>query len=523
MRRLILGVMLVMLVGAAYADLQNVQVGGIIEMRGRYIQSSFNSKHATTNSMLEVKGPAYWFPGRALGNKDGVVTDRGWSNRANDWRFYESAISMYVKADFTDYVSAMIDLYSFNNWGDDFRTDYRTGVDARNNGNVNVLQSYIETKETFGLPLQLRIGRQQLSFGKKFLVADKTTPTQRIGFDAVRATYTPTKEITIDAWMAKLVENSPVEQDGDVDFYGVYGTYAMSDAINASAYYMLVRDARALPHDTNYSYPTEALERALDIDQYGTTLLNTVGGRFWGKYEGFDYNIDGAYQFGDADAEGISFRTKNFWGTYGDNHAKWDTWAADVEFGYTFDIKWKPRVFVGGVHFGGEDNREVSFAEWLNPFSRPKASVSFNRLFTDTNYCPVLQDNGDMSNFNQVRVGVNLVPTEKLSVMLRAQQLWADKAFAWPVNWQFGRFRIPIAPGLSFWDEDSSKNLGIQGDTIIRYAYSKDFSIVIYAGHLWGGEGRADGNYIHSNGTGFTGGSVADQATYAFWMAILKF
>ncbi|MCX5759478.1 MAG: alginate export family protein, partial [Candidatus Hydrogenedentes bacterium] len=385
--------------------------------------------------------------------------------------------------------------------------NYLTGVASRvntTNSSAVVLQSYIETTDTFGQPLTLRIGRQCLSFGKKFLISDKTTPTQRISFDAVRATYTPTDKLTIDAWVSKLFEGSPAEEDGDVDFYGVYATYAESDAVNASLYYMLVRDGRSAASIYKKTPTPLWLAGAAD-DTYEPNLLNTVGGRFWGAYEGFDYAAELAYQFGPADGEALSFASIN--GVVALPNKHWDNIGADVEVGYTFDCKWKPRLFLGGVYYqGGEAVLEGTDIRGNNLYMM---KPSFNRLFSDTNYCPAVQDNGDMTNFAQVRGGVIVNPLDKVSVMLRGQQLWVTET----------------VPG-------SSDNIGTQLDTLVKYQYSKDLLVMFYYGHLFNGSSTKNGNFIHSYGNASDLGTMPvtvpqapganDDADYMFWMLSLK-
>ncbi|MCX5769467.1 MAG: alginate export family protein [Candidatus Hydrogenedentes bacterium] len=526
-------VVVLLLLGTAYAELQNVTVGGIIETRFRYILDSFNQGQVGFGPTPEIRGLAGWFPHRPIGDATAaqlrldprnVISLLDWSKHTNTWAFAELATSVNVRADFTDEVTSFIEFYSFDIWGQDFRSDYITGVDRRANttDDVEVLQSYIETNNTFGLPVRLRIGRQCLQFGKNFLIAEKTTPTQRFSFDAVRATYQQDK-LTIDAWWSKLADNSPLEEDGDVDFYGVYGTYAFSDAVNASAYWLLVRDARA-QFDTQGGWIQEWLEDVIGLDDYDPTTLHTVGGRLWGKFSGFDYNVDAAYQFGNASVTGVNFKQPSLWGFYGDDDAEYDgNWGADVEVGYTLDITWKPRLFLGGVYFSGEDNRDVSFLEWLNPLDKPQASVSFNRLFSDLNYAPVLQDNGEMSNFKQIRGGVTVTPTEKLWIMLRLQNMWANGTFDWPVNWRVGRFRWPLAPIFDFWTQESDDNMGFHADTIIRYTYNSNLTFIVYYGHLWAGDAVRDGNYVLGFGNQFHGGVAKEDADYTFFWSILKF
>lgn len=531
-KALVLAVMAVVLAGAAYAELQSVQVGGLIEMRGRYIINSFNqtSHFGVVTPQVELRGPAWWFQRRALG-ANSVTSRLGWDSDNNDWAFTEITTSVNFQANFTENVSAFMELYMYNVWGDNFRSNYLTGQDFRavTNNDVWMLQSYIDMKEVFGQPLELKIGRQCMSFGNKFLIADKSSPTQRISFDGIRATYKPMDKLTLDAWWAKLAENSPVEEDGDVDFYGVYATYEACSAASVSAYWMLVRDA-ASRADTRIGATSnwwqEQIEDAIGIDDYDVTNLNTVGLRVFGKTAGFDYNAEAAFQFGDASADGVNFRRTYIfpnW-TYGDDDANWGEWGMDAELGYTFDsVAWKPRVFIGGAHFGGEDNRDISFFDWLNPFSRPDASISFSRLFSDTNYAPVMQDNGEMSNFNQIRFGVNLTPTEKISVMLRAQQIWADATFDWPTHVRFGKYRYPIAPALSFWTQESSDDLGFEIDAVLKYQYSKDLLFSFYWGHLFTGEAMRDGNYVLGYGNQFNGGTAKSDADYVLWWATLKF
>src|SRR5690606_23735702 len=123
-------------------------------------------------------------------------------------------------------------------------------------------------------------------------------------------------------------------------------------------------------------------------------------------------DLELAYQFGEADQTGALFTLNEI---YGDDGADYDAWAGDVELGYTMDVWGAPRVFLGGAYFEGEDNRDVSFWDWLDPFDEPEASISFNRLFPGRPYSPILEIGQDMSNFWQIRGGVALKPSERVT------------------------------------------------------------------------------------------------------------
>jgi len=512
--------------GAAFAELQNVQLGGQLEVRGRWYHNAFETGVAPMRpGPVQRISPAVM--GRRATGQAGVLSLFRYDDVGNDWAFYEMTTSLSAKADFTDNVSACIELYSFEFWGQDFRSNYVTGVDraAATADDVEILQSYVQVDEMFGQPLSLRVGRQILQFGRdlsSFLLASKTTPTQRFAYDGIRLTATPMDNLTIDAWAMKLAELSPLEQDGDTDFYGVYGTYTGLEPVSLSAYWLWIRDASGIS-DTNGTWLNEQLEDWVGLDQYEGMDMHTVGVAASGKSGSFDYSLNAAYQFGDAGQLGRMFTRPILGVLYGDDDAEYDCFGGDVSLGYTIDCAWKVRPYVSACYYDGEDNRDISFLEWLNPFSQAEASVSFNRLFSDVNYAPVINDNADMTNFWQVNAGVTMTPTEKTWVMLRANNTWAVETFDWPVYFEVGNRRIPFAPIFPFWTKESDDNLGLSAEIIAKYNYTEDLSLLLYYGHLWPGDGLRDGAYVNSYGTVMNGGLNDKDADYVFFWTLLKF
>jgi len=135
----------------AFADLQNVVVGGSIRIRGN------------------------WYPGVNDGNTIASTEQR---TRLN------------VRADFTDAVSAFIEVDDYAIWGEDFRSNYLTGIDGRaaTGDDVELYQAYIDAKEMWGTGLKARIGRQEIKLGSGFLVGtnDKNSVFTGLSFDGVR-------------------------------------------------------------------------------------------------------------------------------------------------------------------------------------------------------------------------------------------------------------------------------------------------------------------------------------------------
>ncbi len=161
-----------------------------------------------------------------------------------------------------------------------------------------------------------------------------------------------------------------------------------------------------------------------------------------------------AYQFGDVVSVGFLFSPF----VYGDNGVDTSTWAGDLVVGYTFDYSCKPRVFIGGAYYGGEDNRDVSFVDWLEPFYQPDASLSFNRLFCSRSYS--VDEDRNSSNFNEIRVVVSIKITDSVNVSLALKRYRVNATFDMPMYWRVGRFRVPLAPGPAFWTTPADNGLG---------------------------------------------------------------
>ncbi|MCX8064596.1 MAG: alginate export family protein [Candidatus Hydrogenedentes bacterium] len=496
-------------------ELQSVSVGGELRIRGRWYINTFAPREERIPPAFLIKRPV---------GGDKVTSMFKWDNEGSDWSRYETSVLLNFKADFTDDITAFIEFYDFYVGGEDFRSkDYVTGVDTRaeSKDDVEIEQAYIEVRNIFDMPITVKIGRQDLIMGKGWLVTNMLTPSQYSSQDSIRLTY---KEgnWTLDAFASKLAERYNVEQDGDIDFYGVYGTYSGWKPLSLSAYWYFLRDGLS-PHDTKDDPVLEFMEDLLNRDDYGVTRLHTVGIRAFGKYSSFDYDLELAYQFGDADSIGARFKPIGGF-LYGDDDASWGDLGAELTLGYTFqDVKWTPRIYTLGVYFQGHDNRDISFWDWINPFYEPEASHSFNRLFSDRNYLPTVNDNGWLSNYWQVQLGFELKPTEKILFHFHGAYDGIVSPFDPPKSFKiFGR-KFYALPFFSFWTEEGEDDIGWELAAWIRYNYSKDLWFMLYGNYLFVGDGLAQGAYIQGNGTDFAGGTDDDNAGYIFWMSVLKF
>lgn len=495
--------MLLICVTGVYADLQNIEVGGTIRIRGRYWSNTY------TDGGGEVRIPDFFLPGRPIGVQ-GVVSRFRYDDHSNSLTYVEQNTKLRVNADFTNEVNAVIEFDDYERWGGgDFRSDYVTGADSRANSSddVEIIQSYIETNETFGLPLRARIGRQQIKLGDGWLVGETQSAVEQ-AFDGIRLTY-DAGPFAIDGWYTKLAETGAAEEDGDVDFYGLAASYAGLEDHEWTLYWLYLRDPRSL-NDTNFSARIEWIENALGLDDYDPTRLHTFGVRGAGRIGQLEYILELAYQTGNADAVGALFRPF----LYGDNGAEFDSWAGELELGYHFDVRWQSYLYILGTYFDGEDNRDLSFVEWVNPFDRPEASVSFNRLFSSVKYYELFDEGRNASNFNQVKLGVAVQPLDKISGDASVAVLRANAVFEHPLSVGLGGFRVPVAPALAFLSEPADRDIGVLTQLGIRYQYSENLALGLMWQHLFTADDVDEGNFILSNGLEFLGGTDSDDADY---------
>ncbi len=514
MRRVVcLGLALVV-AGSAYAELQNVEVGGEIVIRGRYWHNIYNGP-----ARQQIRIPASLLPLRPIGSPLGVVGRFDWDGDGNDRSLVEQCTRISIRADFTTNVCAFIKLDSLDRWGEDFRSNYITGADAVTTtaDDLEVVESYIQVSDLFDMPLRLRVGRQIIHMGKGWLVGKSSAATRELSFDAIRLTYA-IENLEIDAWWSKLADTSPAEEDGDVDFYGVYATYKGFDPLSVSAYWFYLRDARSID-DTNFIWPLEQLEDLFGLDDYDVTGLNTVGIRLFGETGSLDYDLEAAFQSGEADAVGSLFVPV----LYGDDNAEFNAWGGDLQVGYTFDVAWQPRVYVQLAYYEGSEERGLSREEWLNPFDMPNASISFNRLFAKTGYSSILDDAEDMTNFHMLRLGTQFHPTEKLSGDLSVAWFGVNEEFAYPVYFDIADFRIPVLPSRSTWTEESGRDIGVLAKLDLKYNYTEDLYVAIRYEHLFTGDAMDEGSYLHNNGLSFSGGTDQEDADYIHFITGVKF
>ena len=429
----------------AYAETQNVKVSGAIDAYW------FNRDNYDLRSGNDVG---------ALPVGSGVTTGGSAIHRSNGDAFFRTNTQIEVAADLTDNVSTVVNVANQRDWNANSFGNGNTSISAGSDNRANEFDieldlAYVQMKEIFYSPLTLTIGRQDLWFGRGFIIGNNNTAWDSQGntqadeysvttaFDAIRATldFNPW---TIDVVYSKIKEGAQdPEDDRDLWITNVNYKFAEYNAV-AEGYFVTELDRNTLASASG-------------------TVLNstyTVGGRVqFDPISQITLGGELAYQFGNY--------------TTGINNPKRDrsAWAADIFGTYRFDYTWKPEVTLEYVLFGGEEdiatNASQSYSAW-NGLYRGKfwtAYADFREFVyatTDT------VDQSSTTNEQFIQVKGSIKPLEDLLLEGSFTYLWNDQ----PVH---------VVPNTTT-SSTRSKNIGWEVDLQATYDYTEDVSFGLLAG-----------------------------------------
>jgi hypothetical protein len=194
---------------------------------------------------------------------------------------------------------------------------------------LNLQMAFVDLRSGNDLDeyLLLRLGRQEMSYGAGRLIATRASPNIPFKFDGVTA-RARLGDSTVSAFFVRPALESSYHFDGEDDtttFWGLYGESALPwlPAVKVNAYYLGIRrEQTALTAGT------------------ATEHDHTLGLRLFGKAGGWDYDEEGAAQFG----------------SFGDRSLL--AWTLSNDSGYTFaDIPWQPRLGFKADVASGNTNR----------------------------------------------------------------------------------------------------------------------------------------------------------------------
>ena len=348
----------------------------------------------------------------------------------NDYHnFFQTSARVYVSADLSENVSAMVRLINERDWG---YGDTGTGIDLD--------LGYIQVKDLLTPGLNLTVGRQEIQLGEGLVIgsaynaynnnyavanlAAKDLGLQK-AFDAVKLDYTASAiPLSVTAFLSTINEQLWTDQT----LLGLNLGYKVADIADIEVYY--VRD-----------------------DNYGNdeANLDTAGIRVVSKIPAIEnFNLKGEYakQFGDN-------------GLTGNAKRDYEGWALLLGGEYKFSANMEPAIKVNYNIFTGDKNTNDTKAKnWQRVFPSNIGS-RIGPLFYAYDAWNI--GNGE-SNLKVLNLGFSLKPVEKLTLSLDGYWLKTDEK---------------VAVGANSYDE-----IGKEIDLGIEYKYSEDLVFGLSLGKI---------------------------------------
>jgi len=276
---------------------------------------------------------------------------------------------------------------------------------------------YFEAKNVLTLPLDLKIGRQDLRYGDGFLIADGTPGdgSRTFYFNAFKATYNFNKDNALDL----IYISQPIKDEYLPSLYP-----SRSNAL--SGYVDNKKRLGASDEQAFVAYLKSKLLASLAVEPYymykeedpvgaNTQLqLNTLGMRAAFAQNNWKLRAEYAHQ----------------WGNYMDDARERSGNGGYIFAGYTFaNSSLKPLVEIGYVYLSGDDSTTAKHEGWNPLFSR---APSWNELFIYTLIAETAGDGGPIpgywTNLHLYVASVNLTITPATNLALSYQYLKADEA-----------------------------------------------------------------------------------------------
>lgn len=283
----------------------------------------------------------------------------------------------------------------------------------QSDGPFDLHQGYVRLGGTENLPVSLKVGRQELSYGDERLVGAFDWDNVGRSFDAAKLRYEQST-FWVDAFVGRVVvpnDNKFDQPNWDDWFSGIYGSTRSLVPKTELQLYLLADNANA--HSPK------------DVTSYGKGNsprdIYTVGTRFQtlpGQFHGFDLNGEFAGQFGDFEyAPGTP-------GVVNGQRLNQLAYATHLEGGYTFSDSFKPRFALGFDYASGDGN------------PKDKEHNTFVNLYPTNHKFYGAMDFLSWQNLLDPYFKASIVPLKGLSVALTYNAFWQATAedFLYQVN-----------------------------------------------------------------------------------------
>lgn len=313
---------------------------------------------------------------------------------------------------------------------------------------------YLKYKHAFSLEAigledtTLVLGRQPLVYGKERLLGDSGWDNLGQTFDAARVKLY-FHNLKVDVFTGtKTDKKTPREHD---DLYEggtkdrVTGYYAKYKGLKKT------KVEQYLLHRKTNKAKTFGPSASGELDEY------TAGGRLYGHLgdTNFDYEFEGAYQWGDMDALDIS------------------AWMAVAAVGYNFEHEWKPRLGFEFDYASGDSDKTDGDRN------------TFDNLYPANHDKYGFMDRVSLQNVNIYSIQSSVKPSDKLKLTSDFHFIYLDSQNDYLFD-STGK-KVRSTTGSSY-----DRHVGNELDLTASYDVNKHMNLLVGYSHFFAGDWADD-------------------------------
>lgn len=322
-----------------------------------------------------------------------------------------------MKFDATPDITAFVEVQDSRRWGDETST-------ASDDAGVDLHQGYGEVRNILGFPVDIRVGRQELSYGSERLIGAFGWSNTGRSFDADKITVHLN---SFDVELFGAIVSDEARSDNDHTLWGIVGKYTGSKTLKFQPYLFFDRDGRD-------SYVDEG-GNAGKLKEY------TAGAwLFWDVNDRFRIDLEGAKQFGDRGNDDIS------------------AWAGHLGARYTFPSStWKWEISGEGNIASGD----------VNPTDRTLETFDLNNNYPTNHNKYGYADLFAWKNMEDYRAGIAFHPFARTRVSVDYHYLRLNE-----LNDAWYRANGMVLNGLVGGTFTGNRKMGDEVDLLIKHKYN---------------------------------------------------
>ena len=366
----------------------------------------------------------------------------GTGDTEHDGSWTDSLVRLGIQYDFTRDVTAMAELQSKFAFGNN-------GAATNGNGegdDVTAYQAWLEIRNLFGrAEFSTRTGRQEIVLGNQFQFGNADW-YNGFTFDGTRWDW-DSESFSLTGMAVKLNSN-----DGDInqissfnnnhddsELYSVYFTLKTIENHELDLYWIYVNGHGGSGANGTLGANNAGILTSNVVDnEYWHTIGGRIGGEFPGVGAGMDWNAELAYQFGDQDTGGADI----------------DAFAAEVEFGITFNKDSMFRAYARMLYAEGPDDGDATYQTL---FPNRHSNSGFRARYG-------IADLQLMTNVFSLQGGIHFDPTADWT--LGATVLWAEP----------DEDAVVTSGGIPAGFIDADDDYGWELDVWAEYRYSENLT-----------------------------------------------